>query len=62
MVFSSIRFESGKINCLTKAIWTAKPSQWGHAQRFLVMCKKEAGKLSLSSLISVVMVPGAAPM
>jgi len=41
LVLQGIRFESGKINCLAKAIWVAKPTQWGHAQRFLVMCKEE---------------------
>ena len=41
MVLPGIRFEAGKTHCLAKAIWTAKPTQWGHAQRFLVMCKGE---------------------
>jgi len=41
LVLPGIRFESGKINCLAKAIWVAKPTQWGHAQRFLVMCIEE---------------------
>jgi hypothetical protein len=61
LVLPGIRFESGKINCLAKAIWVAKPTQWGYAQRLLVMCKKEAGT-SLSSLQTVVMVIGAVPM
>jgi hypothetical protein len=51
LVLLSIRFEAGKTLCLAKAIWTAKPKQWGYAQRLLVMCKEE--KRAIISFFSV---------
>ena len=47
--FRGIRFESGKINCLAKAIWTAKPTQWGYAQRFLLCVKEKQAIISFFS-------------
>jgi hypothetical protein len=35
--------EPGKTHCLAIVIWVTKPTQWGYAQRLLVMCKGEAG-------------------
>ena len=45
----SIPFEARKTHCLAKAIWTATPTQWGHAQRFWLCAKEENSIISFLS-------------